>query len=225
MTEYKITRASRKTAAIYVHEDGSIEVRCPRNFPARDIEKFVAANRNSLEEKALFMKERALRKNSFSVAPGDRLRFLGYQYPLEQVRLSKAGFDGKIFYVPEDMDADTIKPCVIKVYKRLAEKLLKNKTLDYAKTMRMNPLNVKINSAKTRWGSCSGKNSINYSWRLIMADERCIDYVIIHELAHISEHNHSDKFWAIVQKYMPDYKMQEKRLKELQKKIAEENWD
>ncbi len=225
MTEYTVTRAERKTAAIYVHEDGSVEVRCPQNFPAREIEKFVLQNLKTLEKKIAQTKARVLEKEAFFIEPGGKLRFLGVDYPLEQVTVAKIGFDGSRFYIPYEMDAEEIKSSIVEVYKRLAEKWLNRKTQEYAKIMSLNPVHVKVNSAKTRWGSCSGKNSINYSWRLIMADERCVDYVVIHELAHIAEHNHSKKFWAIVEKYMPDYKAQEKGLKEIQKKLAAENWD
>ena len=208
-----------------MHEDGSVEVRCPKHIAARDIEKFVSANLQMLEEKTAQMKERSMQRDSFTVAPGDALRFLGKDYPLVQINFSKMGFDERCFYIPADMPADKIKPGVVRIYKSLAEKLLKSKTEEFAGLMKLSPVNVKVNSAKTRWGSCSGKNSINYSWRLIMADEKCVDYVVIHELAHTAEHNHSKKFWAIVEKTMPDYKNHDKRLKELQKKLAAENWD
>ena len=84
---------------------------------------------------------------------------------------------------------------------------------------------VPINSAKTRWGSCSGKNSINFSWRLIMADDYMIDYVVVHELMHIKVHNHSDRFWMHVAAVMPDYKERRLQLKEFQKRVANEDWD
>lgn len=225
MIDYTITRANRKTTAIYVNKDGSVEVRCPKGFPSREIEKFVLANLPVLEPKSALMKERAQQRETFSVTPGDILWFLGNEYPLEQVEFSKMGFDGSRFYVPKDMPADNIKPGIIRIYKNLADKMLESKTEEFSKILKLTPMNVKINSAKTRWGSCSGKNSINYSWRLILADEKCVDYVVIHELAHLAEHNHSNKFWAIVKKYMPDYKVQDKQLRELQKKLAAENWD
>ncbi|MCL2068918.1 MAG: M48 family metallopeptidase, partial [Oscillospiraceae bacterium] len=66
----------------------------------------------------------------------------------------------------------------------------------FSKLMNVTPIAVKINGAKTRWGSCSGKKSLNFSWRLIMADDDVIDYVVVHELAHITQMNHSVRFWA-----------------------------
>jgi len=119
---------------------------------------------------------------------------------------------------------EEIKLAVIRVYRRIAKEVLADKVIAYAKIMGFLPVDVKINGAKTRWGSCSGKNSINFSWRLIMADEATIDYVVVHELAHIKEHNHSDRFWAIVTSVAPDYKQRRAQLKELQKRLEVEDW-
>ncbi len=91
--------------------------------------------------------------------------------------------------------------------------------------MEIIPTGLRITSAKTRWGSCSGKNSINFSWRLIMADEKTIDYVIVHELAHIKQHNHSSDFWKIVESTLPNYNQEKEKLKILGEKLSKENWD
>ncbi len=85
--------------------------------------------------------------------------------------------------------------------------------------------NLKINSAKTRWGSMSSKKSVNFSWRLILADNDIIDVVVVHELAHIRQMNHSDKFRAEVEKILPDWREREKRLKELSRMINAQNWE
>ena len=63
---------------------------------------------------------------------------------------------------------------------------------------------VKISSAKRKWGSCSSKDEIRYAYRLVYAPIEMIDYVIVHELAHIRYKNHSSQFWQEVKKYMPD---------------------
>lgn len=64
---------------------------------------------------------------------------------------------------------------------------------------------VRITGAKTRWGSCSGRNTLNFSWRLLAAEEDAVRYVVIHELAHTAEHNHSSRFWALVESACPDW--------------------
>mgnify|MGYP000174709420 CR=1 FL=1 len=68
------------------------------------------------------------------------------------------------------------------------------------------PAGIKITSARTRFGSCSGKNSICFSWRLMLYPPEAIDYVIVHELAHIRHHDHSPAFYREVEAYLPDWR-------------------
>lgn len=73
---------------------------------------------------------------------------------------------------------------------------------------------VGVNSAKTRWGSCGPKNTLNFSWRLIMTPMSVIDYVVVHELSHTRFHDHSSNFWRLVAKIKPDYFNQRQWLSE-----------
>lgn len=75
------------------------------------------------------------------------------------------------------------------------------------------PKSVKINSAGARWGSCSAENRLNFSWKLILMPQKSIDYVVLHELSHIREHNHSAAFWQTVAQFMPDYKIRQADMK------------
>ena len=84
----------------------------------------------------------------------------------------------------------------------------------FSNIMGLYPTSVKITSAEKRFGSCSGKNGLCFSYRLMMYPPEAIDYVVVHELAHIRQKNHSAKFYALVAKYLPDYKACEKMLKE-----------
>lgn len=76
------------------------------------------------------------------------------------------------------------------------------------------PTGIKVTSARTRFGSCSGKNSICFSWRLMLYPSEAIDYVIVHELAHIRHHDHSPAFYTLIERYMPDWRERMKLLKE-----------
>ena len=101
------------------------------------------------------------------------------------------------------------------------ETMLKEKALPYlterteyfAKLMGLKYTGIKITSAKKRFGSCNGKNSICYSWRLMQYPPEAIDYVVVHELAHIVYKNHGKVFYKLIEKYLPDYKKREKLLK------------
>ena len=94
----------------------------------------------------------------------------------------------------------------------------------FAEKMGAAPAAVKINRAKARWGSCSAKKNLNFSWRLMMADDDVIDYVVVHELAHLKEMSHSPRFWAIVEGVLPDYRARQSRLRALQRRLSCEDW-
>ena len=79
--------------------------------------------------------------------------------------------------------------------------------------MGLAPAGLSITGARTRFGSCSAQNRISLSWRIMQYPEAAIDYVVVHELAHIKEKNHSDRFYAIVEQYLPDYLERHKLLK------------
>ncbi|MGN0194789.1 MAG: M48 family metallopeptidase, partial [Pseudoramibacter sp.] len=80
-------------------------------------------------------------------------------------------------------------------------------------------------NASHRWGSCSSKKSINFSWKLMMADGEAIDSVVVHELCHLRYLNHSKAFWQLVAQYCPDYQKQRKKLNQLSEKLMSENWE
>ena len=94
-----------------------------------------------------------------------------------------------------------------------AKELLPDRVAHYAAIMGVTPKSVKITSARTRFGSCSGKNGICFSLYLMQYPEEAIDYVVVHELAHIRHHDHSPAFYAEVAKVLPDYKERMKLLK------------
>ena len=94
-----------------------------------------------------------------------------------------------------------------------AREYLKERTDYYAKIMRASYNRITVTSAKTRFGSCSSKGNISYSYRLMLYPSEAIDYVVVHELAHLREMNHSPAFYKIVESVLPDYKARRKLLK------------
>ena len=95
----------------------------------------------------------------------------------------------------------------------LAKEYLPERVDYYSRLMNVKPTGIKITSAKKRFGSCSGINSICFSYYLMLYPKEAVDYVVVHELAHIRHHNHSKDFYSFVSEFMPDYKEREKLLK------------
>lgn len=100
------------------------------------------------------------------------------------------------------------------VLMRRAREELPPKVAYYAQRMGLQPKGMTITSARTRFGSCSPKNRLCFSWRLMDYPEAAIDYVVVHELAHIVHKNHGPQFWALVERYMPDYRARRALLRE-----------
>ncbi len=106
-----------------------------------------------------------------------------------------------------------IPPSEEKMLREKAKVYLKERLDYYSNISGLKYTGMKITGAKHRYGSCNSKNSICFSYRLMLYPEEAIDYVVVHELAHIKIKNHSESFYKLVEKYMPDYKQREKILK------------
>ncbi len=129
------------------------------------------------------------------------------------VRKNKAWIDAHLKKREEKNAREALDEAGIAELTALAKAVIPQKVAFFAKIMGVQPTGVKITSAKTRWGSCSGKNSLCFSYRVMIYPEKAVDYVVVHELCHILHHDHSKEFWQAVERYMPDYKAAQKMLK------------
>ncbi|MCC8104606.1 MAG: M48 family metallopeptidase [Clostridiales bacterium] len=97
--------------------------------------------------------------------------------------------------------------------KKAAAMYIPERVAYFAARMGISYGRITIREQKTRWGSCSSAGNLNFNWKLMLVPKELLDYVIVHELAHRREMNHSPRFWAIVEKELPDYRERRKRLK------------
>lgn len=103
--------------------------------------------------------------------------------------------------------------CEAKELRKKAKEILPSKVKYYSELTGVSPAGITITGARTRFGSCSGKNRISFSFYLMRFPEEAVDYVVVHELCHILHHNHSKEFYKAIEKILPDYKEREKLLK------------
>ncbi|MDR2296568.1 MAG: M48 family metallopeptidase [Clostridiales Family XIII bacterium] len=222
--EYNLTRSQRQSIAIYIR-DGAVLVRAPLRMPARDIDAFVASKEEWIADKLAASRERVKRRAAFAPHYGDAVLFRGTEYPLVARAGTRAGFDGACFYLPPELAPARIKPLLVRLYRKLARIHLTDRVARFAAYMNVTPAAVGITAAKTRWGSCSARRRLSFSWRIVFADDAVIDYVVVHELAHITEMNHSARFWSIVAGVLPDWRERRARLAALQERLGSENWE
>lgn len=137
---------------------------------------------------------------------------------LEKLIQEKAGWiQKKITAVknrPKPLSESPVDAKTLASYKQKAKEIIFERVARYARQMGVVFVSVKISSARKRWGSCSRGNNLNFSWRLICHSLEIIDYVIIHELAHIVHKHHRQTFWQLVAAHCPDFKIRKKQLQE-----------
>ena len=221
---YTIIRSQRKTCAIQIRRD-CVEVRAPFWLPVAEIDRFVTAKSDWISAKLTEQTIRAEQRAGFSLYYGDMVLYRGDEYPIIVGQNKRVGISEYGFYMPRGLSAVEIKSTCVKIYRSAAKAVLTEKANMFSAIMGVSPSVIRITGAKTRWGSCSSKKSINFSWRLIMANDDIIDYVVVHELAHLKEMNHSPRFWAVVESVLPDYNNRRRMLKDLQKRLCVEDWD
>ena len=100
----------------------------------------------------------------------------------------------------------SVKKLLEQWYQNQAERRLKQKTERLAKIVGVIPKSITVKNYKSRWGSCNTKGELTFNWRIILAPHYIVDYVVIHELCHLLEHNHSYKYWRHVENHVPNWK-------------------
>ena len=205
-----IIRSNRKTLAISVDAFSRLIVRAPKHCSEERIFAFLQAKKDWILRKK---RERACSCVQFPSENLDGYTFLllGKERTLRVEERTFVGFDedtGEIF-----LPARETKKRLVGWLKENAKRIFTQITEEKAKQMGVSYQSVSVSSAKTRWGSCSADDKLRYSFRLLYAPKSVIEYVAVHELAHTRYKNHSRLFWAEVEKYRPDWKIQRQWLK------------
>lgn len=223
--EYKVIKKKRKTLGIKITNDAEVVVSAPIGVTESVIYDIVNKKAAWIIEKLNQIKEIEKYKEKEEFVDGKKVEFLGQVYLLKINR----NFDREkaLVYLADnnivvnirlsyndDEKNIVVKSLLINWFKEQAKVKFLERTEYYAKKIGVKPNDIRVKEQKTLWGSCSGKNNINYNWKLIMAPPKVLDYVVVHELCHILQRNHSNKFWELVGKIMPDYKEIRKWLKE-----------
>ena len=189
--------------------DGSARVTIPRGGTQAEARAFVERSRAWLEKQFLRLQSQPVLSAAWQ--PGTEILLRG-----EKVRL-EPGDDGHIRFGTEmlavpDLAAD-LRPPVEAHLRRLAARELPVRVMDFAARHQLTVERVTIRNQRSRWGSCSRRRAISLNWRLVQMPDFVRDYIILHELAHLKQMNHSPLFWQEVARLCPDYAVAEKWLK------------
>jgi predicted metal-dependent hydrolase len=211
--EYKLIRAKRRSTTIQIEDDATITVRAPFLMPKLLIDRFVNSKKSwVLKKQQQVQKQISLIKRTYS--HGDNYLYLGQNYPLKITNNVRA----KLLFADSFELAELLRPkakiLFEKWYKTQANELFARRLTELSAVIQVKFSKLHLSGGIRRWGSYSPRSgTISLSWRLIMAPKEVIDYVIIHELCHIIQPNHSKHFWDVVVRYDANYKSSIKWLK------------
>jgi len=209
----KIIRSRRRTIALEITPSATLIVRAPLRVPPEYIEEIIRQKHSWIVRKFDEMKRRPL-LSGHEYAEGEIFLFLGREYPLHILQDSNITIErSDKLYVSVTLLPD-IKNHIRCWYREEAHKEIQARCMWFSMKTGHIPTSIRITDARQRWGSCTHKGGLNFSWRLIQAPPDIVDYVVVHELVHISQPDHSRKFWNKVREILPDYEGRRKLLRE-----------
>ncbi len=207
--------SKRRSLAVFITEEAKIIIKAPKNLNQNKIQNFIDQKTNWINKKIKAKTEQLEKLKDRKIENDKKIPFLGKELTIK-TNSEKNSIDhdkNTINLKFQHLEEDT-KEQVIKLYKKQAKKIFEDRITIWSLKMNLKPSKIRLSSAKTRWGSCTGKNVISLNWKLLLAPLEILDYVVIHELAHIEQKNHSKKFWSLVEKFDPSWKNKRKWLKE-----------
>lgn len=206
----EIIRSRRRTLSITIDPFGRLIVRAPYSFSEERIFAFLREKERWILQKQAQMKGAGMRLPPEDL-DGYEFLLLGRncRICLTEERYIRFDEESAIVYLPRE----NARKKLITWLKNNAKRIMTTVTARAAEKMGVSYQSITITSAKRRWGSCSYDNKLHYTFRLIYAPKEVIEYVAIHELAHVKHKNHSPLFWAEVARYVPDWKQKRAWLK------------
>lgn len=196
--------------SICINHNGEILVKAPTRTSDSVIEKFVLSHTDWIAKNMQKVQKRLPLYTPYTALEGELVLVLGRQYCIVYTDGDSHIHAGTLYL---HRSANPVQS-LVDFYQTLAQELVIERAKRLAHSINIEGVSFKLSSAKTSWGTCNIRTGIRLSWRLVLVDASLIDYVILHELCHLRQPNHSKEFWRLVQAYMPDWALRRRKLKE-----------
>jgi len=206
----EVIRTNRLRTATIKVVGNKVEVSVPQLLSDARIKDLLMKKSTWIKRKLIDHSQIALPKPKEYIN-GEAFPYMGRNYRLKVVKGSENSVKLTQGYIQvtvartAKVNDQLIRDLLVNWYMDLAIARLKEKTLKYAKQLGVIPKSISVRDYKSRWGSCSVKGDISYNWRIILAPQEIVDYVVVHELSHMIQHNHSPKYWKLVEKIFPNH--------------------
>ena len=207
---YLLKRSARRTIGLKITREG-LTVTLPRQLPESEAERAILKKLDWIQDKLADLKK--IHTSPAQLACGQPVLWLGETCAL-QTGSARTRLQEGVLYLPALNNHEQIVSGLTRFYQRSARTHFAEHVRIWSERMGLEPSRIALSSARGRWGSCSSDGSLRLNWRLMQAPLAVIEYVIIHELAHLAELNHSARFWAIVETHCPSWKKHRDWLKQ-----------
>lgn len=204
-------RPYKRSIGVTLQVNGVIKVSAPRTASLAKIERFLETHGEWIRVNMAKYEELRRRYPPKRYVEGERFLFQGTLHDL-RIRTNLSRTRARVRREGQELicecsaaSAPAISSAIRAFYKREGCALLSERVRFFAERMQLYPRALGFRSQKTRWGSCTAQGRVSLNWRLIVAPPEVIDYVVIHELAHLRHHDHSRAFWSLVERYCPNY--------------------
>ena len=217
LIDIEIIRSNRTTLCLSIKDDGRVIVKAPQFLTEAKIREIIDNKAEWILTKRKEVLQHQRKKVKREYVSGATLLYMGQELPMEIVEGKKSNVtmkEGKFFITTSSIEEEFMQKLLKKWYKKQSMDYLTKRVAYYSQNMNVSYASISIKSRKKQWGTCDNQGNLTFSWRLIMATEEAIDYVIVHELCHRKYMDHSKSFWGEVKKVLPDYKEREKWLEE-----------
>ncbi len=202
-----VTKSFRRTIAMHIEPDGKILVKAPRFVSDGDIRRFIERHSDWIEKhQSRITAVRESKKDDEYLFLGKSLTLSPGNHTTISVKEDKLLFPKALLFRKEKE--------ITSWYLTQARQIITKQTEKFAREMQADYRDITFSDTKSQWGRCTRDNRLQFSWRLVMAPILVLNYVVIHELSHTTEKNHSRAFWARVRQINPSYRQQLKWLKE-----------
>lgn len=207
-----ITRSKRNTLSLTVDYKGDLIVKAPTKMPIEEIFGFIQKKQKWIEERQSKIKS-VLSKN-FELINYQSCLFLGKKYKVVfAIGIEKPYLTEECIILKKCKSINSIKLQLKQFLVNSCDEILLKRVNQLSKITKSNFNSVKIISSKVKWGMCDSNKNLYFNFKLLLLPPEIIDYVIIHELCHLKQMNHSKNFWNLVAKYLPKYKEKLNQLK------------
>ena len=208
-----IERSNRKTLSLFVMKDGNVVVKAPINLEDEVIDRFVSEKQDWIRDKLMLVNKT---KSKFEdVMKYKKFLLYGNKYSLLLSDVKKIETNDNFqIVIPGKTEPQNIIKVLRSWYKKIAKEILQDRLNFLESRVRLKSTSMKITDSTGKWGSCSSRGVICFNWRVIMLPPQIIDYVIIHELCHLVEMNHSKNFWHQVCTFLPSTPKLKEEIKE-----------